>query len=25
VNAKTLRIGENPAGSDFDLNSVVQI
>jgi len=25
VNAKTLRIGENPAGSDFDLNSIVQI
>jgi ubiquinol-cytochrome c reductase iron-sulfur subunit len=25
VNDKTLRIGENPTGSDFDLNSVVQI
>jgi ubiquinol-cytochrome c reductase iron-sulfur subunit len=25
VNDKTLRIGENPTGSEFDLNSVVQI
>jgi ubiquinol-cytochrome c reductase iron-sulfur subunit len=25
VNDKTVRIGENPPGSDFDLNSVVQI
>jgi ubiquinol-cytochrome c reductase iron-sulfur subunit len=25
VNDKTVRIGENPAGSDFDLNSIVQI
>jgi ubiquinol-cytochrome c reductase iron-sulfur subunit len=25
VNAKTLRIGENPEGSSFDLNSIVQI
>jgi ubiquinol-cytochrome c reductase iron-sulfur subunit len=25
INAHTLRIGENPAGSDFDLNSIVQI
>jgi ubiquinol-cytochrome c reductase iron-sulfur subunit len=25
VDAKTVRIGENPPGSDFDLNAVVQI
>jgi ubiquinol-cytochrome c reductase iron-sulfur subunit len=25
ANAKTIRIGENPAGSDFDLGSIVQI
>jgi ubiquinol-cytochrome c reductase iron-sulfur subunit len=25
VNDKTVRIGENPAGSDFDLTSIVQI
>jgi ubiquinol-cytochrome c reductase iron-sulfur subunit len=25
VNAKTVRIGENPPGSEFDLNSVVQM
>jgi ubiquinol-cytochrome c reductase iron-sulfur subunit len=25
VNAKTVRIGENPAGNDFDLNAIVQI
>jgi ubiquinol-cytochrome c reductase iron-sulfur subunit len=25
VNDKTLRIGENPSGSDFSLNSIVQI
>jgi ubiquinol-cytochrome c reductase iron-sulfur subunit len=25
VNAKTVRIGENPTGSTFDLNSIVQI
>lgn len=25
VNAKTVRIGENPAGSEFDLNAIVQI
>ncbi len=25
TNAKTIRIGENPAGSDFDLGSIVQI
>jgi ubiquinol-cytochrome c reductase iron-sulfur subunit len=25
ANAKTVRIGDNPAGSDFDLNTIVQI
>jgi ubiquinol-cytochrome c reductase iron-sulfur subunit len=25
VNDKTVRIGENPPGSDFDLNAIVQI
>ena len=25
INDKTVRIGENPAGSDFDLNGIVQI